>query len=63
MPHNGKRAHTTHPTGRESPVRLTHEQIKERAKLIWEQRGCLPGEDERNWYEAETQLKRELRGR
>lgn len=62
-PHGGKSAHSTHPAGREGPVRLTHEQIGERAKLIWEQRGCPPGEDERNWYEAETQLKRELGGR
>ena len=63
MPQNGKRAQSTRAHGRESSVRLTHEQIEERAKLIWQQRGCIPGEDERNWYEAETQLKRELSGR
>ncbi|MBN1974821.1 MAG: DUF2934 domain-containing protein [Sedimentisphaerales bacterium] len=40
--------------------KLTHEQISERAKLIWQNRGCIPGEDERNWKEAETQLKTEL---
>lgn len=62
-PQSGKRAQSTHPAGRESSVRLTHEQIEERARLIWKQRGCIPGEDERNWYEAETQLKRELGGR
>ena len=39
---------------------LTHEQIAERAKAIWTQRGCPAGEDERNWYEAESQLKSEL---
>ena len=39
---------------------LTYEQISERAKLIWQNRGCIPGEDERNWNEAESQLKVEL---
>ena len=34
----------------------THEQISERAREIWNERGCLPGEDERNWLEAENQL-------
>jgi hypothetical protein len=48
--------------GRQSSVHLTHEQIEERARLIWKQRGCPRGEDEKNWYEAETQLKRELSG-
>ncbi len=38
----------------------THEQIAERAKMIWQQRGCIPGEDERNWNEAETQLRAEM---
>lgn len=39
---------------------LTHEQIAERAKKIWQDRGCVPGFDEQNWYEAEMQLKEEL---
>ena len=39
---------------------LTYEQISERAKLIWQQRGCISGEDERNWNEAENQLRIEL---
>ena len=34
----------------------TYEQISERAREIWNERGCLPGEDERNWLEAENQL-------
>jgi hypothetical protein len=38
----------------------THEQISERAKVIWQQRGCLKGEDERNWFEAEHQLQKEM---
>lgn len=41
-------------------VKLTHEQISERAKSIWLQRGCPKGDDDRNWYEAENQLKQEL---
>lgn len=39
---------------------LTHERIAERAWLIWRNRSCIPGEDERNWFEAEKQLKAEL---
>jgi len=38
---------------------LTHERIAERAFAIWQNRGCIPGEDERNWFEAETQLRAE----
>ncbi|MBN2132628.1 MAG: DUF2934 domain-containing protein [Sedimentisphaerales bacterium] len=43
-----------------SPRTPTREQIAERAEAIWRQRGCVPGEDEQNWYEAEAQLRREL---
>ncbi len=39
---------------------LTHKQIEERAKLIWQQKGCPMGQDEKNWLEAEAQLKKEL---
>jgi len=38
----------------------THEQIAERARAIWQQRGCPSGEDETIWYAAESQLKSEL---
>ena len=38
----------------------TYEQVAERARAIWEARGCIPGQDERNWLEAEAQLRREL---
>lgn len=41
-------------------LELTHEQIAERARRIWEQRGRPDGEDDRNWREAERQLKREM---
>jgi hypothetical protein len=41
-------------------VRLTHEQIAERARSIWERNGCKSGEDDRNWVEAEKQLEVEL---
>lgn len=41
-------------------VAFTHEQIAERAKEIWQRRGCPTGQDEKNWLEAENQLKREL---
>jgi hypothetical protein len=39
---------------------LTHEQIAERARAIWIERGRIVGEDERNWREAEAQLRGEL---
>jgi hypothetical protein len=38
----------------------TYDQISERAKTIWQQRGCTPGEDQRNWFEAEVQLQKEM---
>ena len=39
---------------------LTHEQIAQRAHQIWEKRGRPAGQDEKNWLEAEAQLRREL---
>ncbi len=39
---------------------LTHQQIAERASAIWKQKGCPAGQDEKNWLEAEAQLKKEL---
>ena len=47
-------------TGCKHGTVLTHEQIAERAKAIWRERGCVPGFDEQNWCEAEAQLKEEL---
>jgi hypothetical protein len=39
---------------------LTRQQIEQRAREIWRQKGCPSGQDEKNWLEAEAQLKREL---
>jgi hypothetical protein len=39
---------------------LTHKQIEDRAREIWRQKGCPCGQDEQNWMEAETQLKKEM---
>jgi hypothetical protein len=39
---------------------LSHEQIAQRAEVIWQQKGCPPDQDEQNWKEAEDQLKSEL---
>jgi hypothetical protein len=50
---------TQMPEAGESSVTLTHDRIADRARAIWEQRGCPQGEDERIWHEAEDQLKRE----
>lgn len=43
-----------------SPAGPTYEQIAERAKNLWQERGCPPDQDEKNWYDAENQLKQEL---
>lgn len=50
---------TIEPTN-EPVVKLTHEQIAERAFIIWQNHGCNAFEDEQNWNEAEMQLKAEL---
>lgn len=41
----------------------THDQISKRAHEIWVKRGCKPGQDEKNWLEAEAQLRTEMAGR
>lgn len=41
----------------------TYEQVAQRAREIWTKKGCLPGQDEQNWLEAERQLKAELAGK
>ena len=38
----------------------THDQIARRAEAIWRQHGCPQGEDDRNWREAEAQLRHEM---
>jgi hypothetical protein len=43
-------------------IEIPRERIEERAKAIWEQRGRPQGDDQRIWYEAENQLRRELVG-
>jgi len=37
----------------------SRDQIAARAKAIWQKKGCPAGQDERNWLEAEAQLKAE----
>jgi len=41
-------------------VVLTHDLIAERAWALWRERGCLPGQAEQNWHEAESLLRAEL---
>lgn len=41
-------------------VVLTHDLIAERARRIWLKHGCSPDQDEKNWRDAEAQLKTEL---
>jgi hypothetical protein len=47
-------------SGRQKNAFLTHEQIAERAKSIWTERGCPSNQDEQNWLDAENQLKQEF---
>jgi hypothetical protein len=47
-------------SGRQKNSFLTHEQIAERAKSIWIERGCPSNQDEQNWLDAENQLKQEF---
>lgn len=54
-----------HPTTVKTPQTTsgkapTYDQISQRAREIWTKKGCLPGQDEQNWLEAERQLKAEL---
>lgn len=46
----------------DSKSALTHEQIAERAEMIWQEKGCPPDQDEAHWLEAEAQLRQEARG-
>lgn len=43
----------------DSPEQVTHETITERAWSIWMSTGCLTGQDETNWYQAERELRME----
>ncbi len=47
-----KKLQNSKPTGQ-----LTHEQIAERARAIYEQSGRMPGRDLDNWLMAEAQLR------
>jgi hypothetical protein len=51
----------THPCGQ--AVIVTHEQISERARALWLERGCMPGQAEQDWHEAESLLRAELEAR
>jgi hypothetical protein len=46
--------------GESSTMTLAHDQIADRARAIWEQRGRPHGEDDTIWHEAEDELKREM---
>jgi hypothetical protein len=55
---------TLRPVGTKAPatatsVTITREQIGKRAHDIWVKNGCKHGQDEKNWLEAERQLKAE----
>jgi hypothetical protein len=55
---------TLRPAGAKAPqadkaVKITREQIGLRAHEIWVKNGCQHGQDEKNWLEAERQLKAE----
>lgn len=55
---------TLRPAGAKAPeatkmVKITRDQIAQRAHQIWVKNGCKHGQDEQNWLEAERQLKAE----
>ena len=37
-------------------IKITHDQIAQRAYEIWLAKGRPPGQEQRNWYEAEAEL-------
>ncbi|MFC1765510.1 DUF2934 domain-containing protein [Planctomycetota bacterium] len=41
---------------------ITHEKIARRALSIWMSKGCVPGQDVANWYQAEQELRLDGRG-
>ena len=47
-------------TATEQRAGPTREQIALRAHEIWIRHGCPLGEDKENWFEAETELRREM---
>jgi len=51
---------TTFSKSSKNIVSISHEQIAERARNIWINRGCPNNKDSENWYDAENQLKQEL---
>jgi len=55
-----QQATVTAKSGAGKSAKISHEQVALRAREIWMKRGCLPGQDEQNWLEAERQLKAEL---
>lgn len=58
-----KKAATPTEQPRERPIRgtppagVTHEQIAERARALWRERGQPEGRDLEHWFEAERQLR------
>lgn len=48
------------PTPSRAAKNPTHDQIAERARAVWQAKGCPSGLDEQNWREAEAQLRAEL---
>jgi hypothetical protein len=61
--HTAKRSQAgveSSPGQRKETVTLTNEQVAERAKALWKQRGCPTGQDLNIWLDAENELKMEL---
>ncbi len=56
-------ASTTVRVSSAAPSSTTHDQIAARAKAIWQANGCPSGQDEKNWLEAERQLRAEMKSR
>ncbi len=55
--HRGAKVEALRPGEAKGP---THAQVALRAREIWERKGRPQGQDEKNWHEAEAELKREM---
>ena len=42
------------------PTMVPHEKVAMRAYDKWCQRGCPPGTDQQDWYDAEAELRSEM---
>ena len=57
---NSSRTRAAGSTSAPSGTKITHEAIARLAFHKWQKRGCPTGDDRRDWFEAERELKTQL---